>query len=294
MISNRNLSILLLITGSVGISFGGLIMRTINNADPWQIAFYRSLAFLFSISLILFHRHRSVIATNIKKIGYPGMVAGFFLMLAQLLFIQSFANTTVANALFTLSSIPLITAILALIFLKEKISLTTIIIMFFAFIGIFIMIKDGLETGGFYGNIMALICAFSFSTFVIILRKSRNIDMLPVNLISGFLTLIVSFIVSLGNINVPIHDILLCFLWGGILSGFINSVFIFSTRFLLASEATFFMLLEFSLGPFWVWIFLDETISQGTFYGGIIVLISVALHSFFEIKKTKITAILAH
>jgi len=249
------------------------------------------LAFLFSITLILFHQHRFGIVTKIKKIGYPGMTGGFFLMLAELLFIQSIANTSVANALFTQSSIPFITAILAFIFLKEKISLTTIIIMIFAFMGIFIMIKDGLETGGFYGNIMALFCAFSFSVFVIILRKYRNIDMMPVNLISGVLTLIVSFVISLGNINVPIHDILLCFLWGGVLSGFVNSVFIFATRFLLASEVTFFMLLEFSLGPFWVWIFLNETISQETFFGGIIVMISVAVYSLFEIKNSKIKAI---
>ena len=291
MISNRNLSILLLIIGFGGISFGGLIMRNINIADPWQIAFYRALAFIFPITLILFHQHGLGIVTNIKKISYPGMVGGFFLMLAQLLFIQSIANTSIANALFTLSSIPFITAILAFIFLKEKISLRTIIIMFFAFMGIFIMIKDGLGTGGFYGNILALVCAFSFSTFVIILRKSRNIDMMPVNLISGVLVLIVSFVISLGNINVPIQDILLCFLWGGVLMGFVHSVFIFATRFLLASEVTFFMLLEFSLGPFWVWIFLNETISQETFYGGIIVMISVAVYSLFEINNTKIKSI---
>ena len=287
MISNRKLSILLLITGSVGISFGGLIMRNINNADPWQIAFYRALAFLFSITLILFHRYRFAIVTNIKKTGYPGMTGGFFLMLANLLFIQSFANTSVANTLFTLSSIPFITAILAFIFLKEKISLRTIITMFFAFIGIFIMIKDGLETGGFYGNIIALSCAFSFSIFVIIIRKYKSIDMMPASLISSVLLLTVSFVTSLGNINIPIQDILLCFLWGGVLSGFVNSVFIFSTRFLLASEVTFFMLLEFSLGPFWVWIFLNETISQETLYGGIIVMGSVAVYSFFEITMSK-------
>ena len=289
MISNRKLSILLLITGSVGISFGGLIMRNINNADPWQIVFYRALAFLFSITLILFYRYRFAIVTNIKKIGYPGMTGGFFLMLANLLFIQSFANTSVANTLFTLSSIPFITAILAFIFLKEKISLRTIIIMIFAFMGIFIMIKDGLETGGFYGNIIALVCAFSFSTFVIILRKSRNIDMMPVNLISGVLVLIVSFVISLGNINVPIHDILLCFLWGGVLSGFVNSVFIYAARFLNASEVTFFMLLELSLGPFWVWLFLNETIALETLFGGIIVMSSVAVYSFIEIYISKIT-----
>ena len=290
-ISNRNLSILLLIAGSVGISFGGLIMRNINTADPWQIAFYRALAFLFSITLILFHKYRLEIVIKIKNTGFPGMAGGFLLMLANLLFIQAFANTSIANALFTLSSIPFITAILAFIFLKEKISLRTIIIMIFTFIGIFFMIKDGLETGGIYGNIMALVCAFSFSAFVIILRKSKNIDMMPVNLISGVLTIIVSFVISLGNINVPIQDILLCFLWGGVLMGFVHSVFIFATRFLLASEVTLFMLLEFSLGPFWVWIFLNETISQETFYGGIIVMISVAVYSLFEIKNSKIKAI---
>ena len=74
-------------------------MRNINNADPWQIAFYRGLAFLFSITLILFYQYRLGIVTNIKKIGYPGMAGGFFLMLAQILFIQSFANTSVANTL---------------------------------------------------------------------------------------------------------------------------------------------------------------------------------------------------
>ena len=212
-------------------------------------------------------------------------------MLANLLFIQALANTSIANALFTLSSIPFITAILAFIFLKEKISLRTIIIMIFAFMGIFIMIKDGLGSGGFYGNILAFVCAICFSGFVIILRKSRNIDMMPVNLISGLLTLIVSLVICLGNINVPIKDILLCFLWGGVLMGFVHSVFIFSTRYLLASEVTFFMLLEFSLGPFWVWIFLNETISQETFNGGIIVMISVAVYSLFEINNTKMKSI---
>ena len=151
--------------------------------------------------------------------------------------------------------------------------------------------RQGLGTGGFYGNFLALVCAFSFSTFVIILRKSRNIDMMPVNLISCVLVLIVSFVISLGDVNVPIQDILLCFLWGGVLMVFVHSALIFSTRFLLASEVTLFMLLEFSLGPFWVWIFLNETISQETFYGGIIVMISVAVYSLFEINNSKIKTI---
>ena len=112
--------------------------------------------------------------------------------------------------------------------------------------------------------------------------------MLPANMISGILVVLISFVISIGNIKIPTQEILLCFLWGAVLSGFVNSVFIFSTRYLFASEATFFMLLEFSLGPFWVWIFLNETISQETFFGGFIVMISVAVYSFLEIINSKI------
>ncbi len=290
-ISNKNLSILLLITGSVSISFGGLIMRNISSADPWQIAFYRGLAFLFSITIVLFYQYRLDIVAKIKNTGLPGISGGFLLMLANLLFIQALANTTIANALFTMSSIPFITALLAVIFLKEKISLRTIIIMVFAFLGIFIMINDGLEKGSFYGNILAFFCAICFSGYVILLRKYSNINMLPTNMVSGILIIFVTLIVSIGNMKIPIQEILLCFLWGGLLSGFVNSVFIFSTRYLCASEATLFMLLEFSLGPFWVWIFLNEKISQETLYGGTIVMLSVAVYSFLEIKNKKITAI---
>ena len=291
MISNRKLSILLLIPASVGISFGGLIMRNINYADAWQIAFYKTLAFIFLITLILFNKYRFSIVSKIKIIGFPGVTGSFFLMLAMLLIIQAYANTSIANTSFTLSAIPFITAGLAYIFLKEKLSLRTLLIMIVAFFGIFIMINEGLGQGDFHGNLMALGCAFCFSGFAIIVRKFRNIDMLPTLFISGVMIVIVSFVLNFENLTVPIHDVLLCFLWGGILSIFVNIVFIYSTRFLYASEVTFFMLLEISLSPFWVWIFLNETISQETLFGGIIVILSVTVYSFIELRNSKLRTI---
>ena len=80
VITNRTLSILLLIAGTVGISFGGLIMRNISIADPWQITFYRGIAFLFSITLVLFYQYRSEIIIKIKNSGFPGIAGGFLLI----------------------------------------------------------------------------------------------------------------------------------------------------------------------------------------------------------------------
>ena len=287
--SNKNLAILLLIISSISISFGGLIMRNIHFADAWQITFYRSLAFTFSIALILSYKNRSSTLSTIKKVGYAGVMGGILLMGANLFFIQAFANTSIANTLFTLSLIPFITAVLAFIFLKEKLSLRTFAIMLVALFGILIMINEGIKIGDLFGNIMAIGCAFCLSSFTIIIRKFRNIDMMPTLLISGIIIAVVSFILNSGNLNIPLKDVLLCFLWGGLLSGFVNSVFIYAARFLNASEVTFFMLLELSLGPFWVWLFLNETIALETLFGGIIVMSSVAVYSFIEIYISKIT-----
>ena len=287
--SNRNLAILLLIISSISISFGGLIMRNIHFADAWQITFYRSLAFTFSIALILSYKNRSSTLSTIKKVGYAGVMGGILLMGANLFFIQAFANTSIANTLFTLSLIPFITAVLAFLFLKERLSLRTFTIMLVALFGILIMINEGIKTGDLFGNIMAIGCAFCFSSFTIVIRKFRNIDMIPTLLISGIIIAVVSFILNSGNLTIPLQDVLLYFLWGGLLSGFVNIVFIYAARFLYASEVTFFMLLELSLGPFWVWLFLNETIALETLFGGIIVMSSVAVYSFIEIYISKIT-----
>ena len=47
------------------------------------------------------------------------------------------------------------------------------------------------------------------------------------------------------------------------------------------------MLKEFSLGPIWVWLILDESLKNETLIGGIIVISSLALFSLFQIKKVR-------
>ena len=262
-------------------------MRNIDNDDPWIILFYRSLSFIFCMSIFLIQQNKKSTYNKIKNIGFTGIAGAFFLMTAQIFYVHAFALTSIGNTLFTLSSIPFITAILAFIFLKEKIELRNFIIMLFGLFGILTMIYDGLETGGLYGNIMALFCATSFSFYTLIMRKYRKTDMIPTLLVSGILLSLVTFIINFNDLIIPIIDILLCFLWGGILSAFVNIIFIYATRYLSASEVTFFMLLEFALGPFWVWMFLNESISKNTFLGGIIVMVSVGVYSFIEVYNSK-------
>ena len=57
-------------------------------------------------------------------------------------------------------------------------------------------------------------------------------------------------------------------------------------RFITAAEVNLFFLLEVIIGPIWVWMVINERPSPETIIGGIIIIITIAIHSFLAIKKT--------
>ena len=59
-------------------------------------------------------------------------------------------------------------------------------------------------------------------------------------------------------------------------------------RFITGAEVNLFFLLETILGPIWVWIVIKEEPSLETIIGGIIIIITIAVHSFLAIKKTQL------
>jgi len=289
MAPRRGLAMGLMVACSVVISFGGLIIRNMEVADAWQINFYRSISLIGAISVILLFQYRRSTLSHVRKIGRPGLIGGALLAVAGIAFIQALMNTTVANTLFTVSAIPFITAALARIFLKERLQRTTLITMFVAAIGILVMLAEGVGIGSVYGNVMALVTAICFSSFTVIIRHNRGIDMLPTLLVSGLLIGLVSLVVRVVDLVIPLNDILLCFLWGGLLTGFANWTFIFATRHLVAAEVTLFMLLEFALGPVWVWLFVGEIPTWGTLVGGAMIMAAVAVLASVELRRANRT-----
>ena len=83
--------------------------------------------------------------------------------------------------------------------------------------------------------------------------------MLPALLLSGLFVTILAGVASLDALFISWNDLLMCILWGGVMSGIGNGMFIIASRHLVAAELTLFMLLEFALSPLWVWMFVGET-----------------------------------
>lgn len=281
----RAFAMALMVVSSVGISFGGLVLRNIEDADVWQINFHRSAALVAVILLIMLFRYRGETAQKVVQIGRAGLCAGALLAGAGVAFLQAITNTTVANTLFTLSAIPFLSAALAWLFLRERIQRSTLLTMIAAAIGVGVMMAEGVGSGSFYGNAMALVTALLFSSYAIIVRQNRAIDMLPALMVSGVLIILVAGALRWDDMAISTHDLLLCILLGAGLSGIANALFIAASRHLVAAELTLFMLLEFALGPVWVWIFINEVPTEWTILGGAVVILAVILRALFQLRS---------
>ena len=279
----RQLAILLMIASSVVISFSGLVVRLLE-AGPLVMNFYRALFLMGAILVLLFLRYRGAAIVRVIGVGWPGLMAGAMLAGAGITFLQSMTHTTVANTLFVLGGIPFVTAGLAWIFLKEKPSRPTLVTMIIAFFGIVIMIGEGFTIGSVYGNLMALMTTFFFSIYAVIVRFNRQVDMVPAILISTVLIMAMTGLTQRGELPISKNDLWLCLLWGGVMSGFTSASFIVASRHIVAAELTIFMLLEFALGPVWVWLFVNEIPSKWTLAGGALVIVAVLGRSILELR----------
>ena len=280
----RAYAIILMLVGSSVISFSGLVIRGIQEADTWQINFYRSLAFAISIIIFLILKRRKTAFKRVKFFNVQIIFAASLLALAGITFLQAITNTTVAATTFTLSSIPFLTAVMARLFLGEQIRKSTTLTIGFGALGVSLMFFQGLGSSAYFGNIMAFLCALAFSAYAIVVRRNRGQNMFPALILSNLIIIIIVLLIRKGDLFIPWEDLILCFILGGILSALVNTLFVIAAKYLLAAELTLFMLLEFTLGPIWVWLFVNEIPSGWTIVGGTIVLLAVFFKSAIELR----------
>ena len=276
---------LLVFLGACELSFGGLIVKSFEGANLWQILFWRSVFFSIVVLFFLLTTYKKNFFNSIYKIGLPGFFGGIVLSCGYAGYVFAMYNTTVANANFIIQTQTIFLAVFGYIFLKEKITILTITSIFLAFAGIFLMLGSSLTSGQMIGNIAAFIMPISFAVLILTVRKYPNVDMIPLQLIAGIGAIIIGYIFS-SKIILSSHDLFL-----GFIAGFfqVGLGFIFIT---IGAKTTpsalvgIIMLIEAILGPLWAWLFINETPPLVVLVGGTIVLLAVVLQ-FFNRKIVK-------
>ena len=272
---------LVLLSGFLN-SFGGLILRSVEEASEWQIVFLRTGSFSLALIIYLFWGRVSEGLRSLRNVGTWGFICALFFCNMQTMFIISLSHTAVANTAFILSAGPIVTAFLARLALGEVIRPGTWLILLLAAFGVGLMVTDGLSTGNILGDLAAVGTMLSLAGFVVTLRAKREIDMLPALLIGGLLASLVSFGAIGGNVDVPARDLLLCLFWGGILSAVVLALFTVAARHLKGAVLMILLMIEYFLGPFWVWLFLSERPTLLALVGGALIFGGIAAQAYMS------------
>ena len=284
-VSAYRFAVLLMFVSSVGFSLNGLIVRSLQEATPWQLLFWRGLGVAISQFLIIAWIYRRNLLTQYLNIGRWGLVAAMLNGASPAGFFFALTHTTVANVVFLLSAMPFASAILARLVLGERIRRGTLYAIPSAFLGVLVMVGGSVAAGAWFGNMLALITVLSFSTFVVILRHNRGRNMQPVLVVGGLVSALFAAVVTAGDLVVPVHDIVLSFVLGCFITGFGHQMFMKAAQILPAAEVTFLMLIEFVLAPIWVWLFMNEVPRGTTLIGGAMVLATVAGWAFTRMRE---------
>ena len=265
--------------GGFCLSWGGLIIRSFEQATVWQILFLRSFFFLFGLIIFLLIIYKNNTIKVIRKSGMPALLGGFVLSFSFISFVVAMSNTTVANVVFIISTQTMFLAIFGFFYLKEKVSLIGSLSIFLAMSGILIMIGDSISSGSLFGNLVALAIPINFAILVMIIRKYKNLDMVPAVFYSGMFSCLYGLILS-ESLNFANHDIFMGFLLGipQLALGFICITI--GSRTTPSATIGLLMLSETLFAPIWVWIFLNEIPPFSVFIGGAVIILAIILKSF--------------
>ena len=286
MIKNSSAILIVLIAG-IFWSFGPLVVRHIDNAQliPWQYLFFRGSVIFLVLNIYLFLAEGQKFIGNYSRIGLSGLIGGVSLGIANISFILSITTTTAAITMMMLATQPFIAAILAYIFLKEKISKTTLIAIIIAAAGIIFMSFDSKGEGTLFGLINGLLSSLGFAGFTVSLRWKKRTPKFTTVAIAGIFCSAIAILVLLfndSNILISLKNSSLSALHGFLVcSGLI--LFSIKSRYLPATDLTLLSLTEVLGGIFWVWLpwfGINEIPSTNTLIGGVIIIFAITFYGF--------------
>jgi drug/metabolite transporter (DMT)-like permease len=267
-------------------SFGPLVVRYMNEPQliPWQYIFGRGSTIFILLNLYLFFEEGKDFYKNYFKMGISGLIGGSGLGIAMICFMFSITNTSAAITLLCLAAMPFFTALLAFLFLREKITLNVWISIIIATIGIAIMAIGTDNQNTMVGFIFGITSSVGFSVFSVSLRWRKETPKFTTTAFAGLFCVIFASIMILTNDLVffsssynsalfSLHGTLVCL---GLILYSIGS------KAIPAAELTLLSLTEVIGGIFWVWLPLfgiNEIPTNNTIIGGFFLFVSLTYYS---------------
>ena len=283
-LSNQQKGSLLAFIAVMFITPDSLFIR-LSNIETWGMLFYRGAIPFITVLIGLLFFYKNNFLNALLNIGYPGIFYVLSFAICNITFILSIQNTNVANTLIMIAMAPMLSAILGALFLKETPDKKTWIAIFITFISVAYIFYDSIQLGNFIGDIFGIITSLGLAINANLARYAKDRDLVPAAVIGKLCVAIFAlfFVESFVLVEKDLIIIpLMCIMCVALPFVLVT----IAPRFISAAEVNLFFLLEVILGPIWVWLVIKEQPSIETIQGGIVIIITIVIHSYMSLKKS--------
>jgi len=285
----------LLLTG-----FGGLVLSfdipvlRLADGDMWSVQFMRyglGLCVMVLLwSAISLWRRRPVMLLP----GRIGVLVAILYGCSALTFIGAIFNTTAANVVFILSFNPMFAALLGWLALGERPARATLLTMAIMIGAVALIVGDGVRTGNYFGDLLALAASFVIASAITLTRKSgRDMGFAPMT--GGLLPVTVALIIlgSGGSATAHVETPAWLVFNGALLIPVSFWCLATGPKYLSGPEVAMFYLLETVLSPVWVWMLFEEKPTPAALAGGTIIIVALTAHTLWQLRRDRRRANLA-
>lgn len=279
----------LLLTG-----FGGLVLTfdipvlRLANGDLWTVQFVRyalGLGVLFAIwlAISLWRRRPAALLP-----GRVGLLVAFLYGCAATAFVGAIFNTTAANVVFILSFNTMFAALLGWLILGERPARVTLVTMAVMIGAVALIVGDGVRTGNYFGDLLALTASFILSFVITITRRSgRDMGFAP--MAGGIVPVAIAAVMLAGAEPQDLH---LDAPWWLVFNGAVLlpvSFWCLATgpKYISGPEVAMFYLLETVLAPIWIWMVFGEVPTPAALAGGTVIIIALAFHTTWQMTRER-------
>jgi drug/metabolite transporter (DMT)-like permease len=260
-------------------SSAGLITRA-TATDAWTTLFWRSLFSTVFLLVYIALRDRARAVAAFRALGLPGLGIALSFGTSMICFIIALKETAVANVLIFQAAAPFVAAVLAWLWLRERVSLSGALAILATVIGIAVMVSDSVAKGRIWGDLASAGMGGSFAVMIVLARRHREVSTTSAMCLATALTMLVAL--PFAHLVVTPGDLALLALFGVGQMGLGLVLFTAGVRLIPAADAGLITVLEVILAPLWVWLAFGEDPGARALIGGAIVLVAVIAHTVFE------------
>ena len=278
--------ILQLVASGFFLSTSGIALRIIEQADGWQILFYRSLALSVTILLILVFQKGSRVFDEFRGLEWNDCLLAVFLGTGFVAYVFALLYNTVANALFIFSCAPFVAGFLGWILLGERVATRTWFAIGAAMAGLTVMVGSELAVSRYLGTLIALWIPIAYAASIIAVRSSKRENMLAALCLAGLVSGGLSAI-FVTDYALTLQDLIISLYLGVFQAGVGFTLVVLGTRYVPAAQVGLLAMVEPVLAPIWVWMGVGEVPGLATIVGGAIIFLAITIDGILNIKSSE-------